>query len=127
MARIVKDVARVEDLAEQLRASALQLSGYLAALFPEGSETPGRAATPQQMSGLLGELIRTGQRLRDAADLEDPAMAVALATYRQQVERLRDRLPAIRQALVEERSRIERERARLHSASQWARSSQQTL
>lgn len=127
MLETIEGVASFEGLAEALRESTRRLADWMAALFPEGSPLSAQPASPQQMSGLLAELMKTGQRLRQEAHLEDPALAVEVAAYRWQVERLRDRLPAIQRALVEERSRLEQERARLRSASEWARRSRETL
>ena len=91
-----------------------------------------RAATPQQMAGLLSELMRTGQWLRTLASekdptLDHPTLDQELNQYRKNVERLRALLPSIHSTLLEERARLEQERARVESAAEWASCSRQTL
>jgi hypothetical protein len=87
--------------------------------------------TPEQMAGLLSELMRAGEwlRTRPAADVgaEDAEMEERVREYRGHLERIRDLLPAIHRQLLAERSRLEAERARIESASAWAQSSRQTL
>ena len=85
------------------------------------------AATPQQMAGLLSELMRAGEWLRALPREKNPALEQELSVYRKNVERLRELLPSIQQALLAQRARLEQERARVESAAEWARSSRQTL
>ena len=86
-----------------------------------------RVATPQQMAGLLSELMRAGQWLRGLPKESDAALEKELLTYRTLVERLRGLLPAIHSTLLQERARIEQERERVRSAAEWAQGSRQTL
>lgn len=86
-----------------------------------------RAATPQQMSGLLSELMRAGQWLRTLPSDRGPALEQELITYRKNVEHLRLVLPSIHNTLLRERARLEQERARVQSAAAWATGSRQTL
>jgi len=86
-----------------------------------------RPANPQQMSGLLSELMRAGVTLRSLPPNRNLALQKELNEYRELVERLRDMLPAIHEGLLRERARLEDERNRLVSASQWAEASRQTL
>lgn len=86
-----------------------------------------RAATPQQMAGLLSELMRAGQWLRALPSDRGPALEQELNSYRTNVERLRTVLPSIHTMLLRERSRLEQERARVHMAAAWATGSRQTL
>jgi len=79
------------------------------------------------MSGLLSELMRAGEWLRELPPDRDSALEQELSAYRRNVERLRDLLPAIHSALLAERARLESERARMTSAAAWARGSRQTL
>jgi hypothetical protein len=86
-----------------------------------------RAATPQQMAGLLSELMRAGQWLRTLPGDRSPALEQELGAYRKNVERLRAVLPSIHTTLLRERARLEQERARVQSAATWASASRQTL
>jgi hypothetical protein len=86
--------------------------------------------TPEQMGTLLSDLLAAGASLRAQPLPEagyDRELENELAEYRRQVERLRDLLPSIHRTLLAERARIERQRSRLQSASEWARTSRQTL
>ncbi len=87
-----------------------------------------RVATPRQMAGLLAELMRAGQCLRELPGEEDrdPALAIEVNQYRKNVERLRDLMPSIHGALLRERARLEQERARVESAAEWMRRSRET-
>lgn len=87
-------------------------------------------ASPEQMAGLLSELLRAGTWLR-AEPLPTPGadadLNLELERYRGNVERLRDLLPTIQTQLLAERARLEAQRARVQSAAQWARASRQAL
>jgi hypothetical protein len=121
------------DMVQDLHEANSRLSFWLDSLVscPGEALTQARAATPQQMAGLLSELMRAGQWLRalpgDKGKDKGAALEQELNEYRKNVERLRDLLPSIHAALLRERARIEQERARLQSAAAWARSSRQTL
>ncbi|MGB2606633.1 MAG: hypothetical protein ACLP00_18480 [Terracidiphilus sp.] len=87
-------------------------------------------ATPEQMAGLLSELLCAGAALRAEpipAKGNDPELDAELETYRGHVERLRDLLPSIHHQLLEERARIEGQRSRVQSVAAWARASRETL
>lgn len=115
-------------LAENLRETNSRLCFWLESLAPGQAQPPaGRAATPQQMNGLLSELMRAGEWLRHLPSEKDAALERELSAYRQNVERLRDLLPLIHSTLLRERARLEQERARIESAAEWARRSSQTL
>lgn len=113
-------------LTQDLRETNSRLCSCLDSLAPNHTQ-PSAPATPQQMAGLLSELMRAGQWLRALPADEDPALERELANYRKNVERLRDLLPTIHRALLAERARLEQERARVESAAEWARRSRQTL
>jgi hypothetical protein len=83
--------------------------------------------TPQQMSGLLSELLRAGEWLRARPEHPDAELEHELSEYRAQVERLRSLLPFIHRALLSERARLEQERERVSAAAEWAYGSRQTL
>jgi len=120
---------RSDELAHDLHEANGRLGILLDSLRPVPAEPafPVRAATPQQMSALLSELMRAGQWLRALPESSDAALEQELSQYRTLVERLRDLLPSIHEALLEERARLERERDRVRSASEWAHGSRQTL
>lgn len=88
-----------------------------------------RVATPQQIATLLGELQRAGQWLRELPEEKDrdADLQQAIRRYRQEVERLRGVLPGIHAALLTERARLEQERRRVSCATEWMRTSRQTL
>lgn len=88
---------------------------------------PGPVTTPQQMAGLLSELMRAGAQLRALPDEKQSELETELSEYRLIVERLRMFLPMIQSALLQEKSRLEKERSRLRGAAEWAGRSQQTL
>ena len=90
-------------------------------------DLPARPATPEQMNGLLSELMRAGERLRGLPAERNDALEHEMTRYRSQVERLHALLPSIHSGLLRERARLEQERERLNSAAQWARGSRQTL
>ena len=97
------------------------------ALEPNHPNTPPHAATPQQMAGLLSELMRAGQWLRALPADQGPALEQELGEYRKNVEHLHTALPSIHNTLLRERARLEQERARVASAAAWAGASRQTL
>jgi len=94
---------------------------------PAQPEAPNRVITPQQMAGLLSELMLAGEGLRAQPNVRDAALDQAMSEYRETVERLRALLPAIHSTLLRERARLEQERARVQAATEWAFGSRQTL
>ena len=86
-----------------------------------------RAATPQQMAGLLSQLMRAGQWLRTLPLDRGPDLERELNAYRKNVEHLRAVLPAIHSTLLRERARLEQERSQVQTAAAWAAGSRQTL
>jgi hypothetical protein len=133
MERLMPLLAHTE-LAQTLVETNTRLRFWLDSLTPEAAPsvtppcvTPARAATPQQMAGLLSELMRVGQWLRTLPTERDATLEQELSQYRKNVERLRVVLPSIHGALLRERGRLEQERARVAAAAEWARRSRQTL
>jgi len=120
---------RAELQAQNMRETNSRLLFWLESLAAAPVEpSPGvRAATPQQICGILSELMRAGGWLRELPAEKHAVLERELSEYRKNVERLRDLLPTIHSALLEERARLERERSRVKAAAEWARSSQQTL
>jgi hypothetical protein len=118
-----------DTLARNLHETNARLSLWLDSLMADSaSASPQpRAASPQQMAGLLAELMRAGEWLRSLPAARDEAVELELSEYRKHVERLRNLLPTIHGALLRERGRLEQERARVESAAAWARGSRQTL
>lgn len=118
------------ELAQTIRETNARLRFWLDGLAPDPAQPgppPGSAASPQQMAGLLSEMMRAGQWLRALPGDKDALLAEELSEYRKNVERLRAVLPSIHGALLRERARLEQERARVESAAAWASGSRQTL
>jgi hypothetical protein len=90
-------------------------------------------ATPDQMAGLLSELLRAGSWLSAEPlpamgnDENDGELNLELVRYRTNVERLRDLMPSIHRQLLLERAHLEAQRSRVQSAAHWARASRQAL
>jgi hypothetical protein len=113
-------------LAQNLHETNHRLGFWLESLVPD--HEPPAAATPQQMAGLLSELLRAGEWLRTGLPQErDPELEAELGIYRQNVEHLRELLPSIQKLLLHEKARLEAGRAQVESATEWARSSRRTL
>jgi hypothetical protein len=115
-------------LLHNLRETNSRLSFWLDSIFGESGQPA--VATPEQMAGLLSELLRAGSWLRAEplpANDADPELNVELELYRSNVERLREILPSIHNQLLMERARLEAQRARVQSAAEWARASRQAL
>ena len=117
------------ELAETLHEINFRLRILLNSVAPDPDHpnTQPRAATPQQMAGLLSELMRAGQWLRALPTDQGPALEQELGEYRKNVEHLHTALPSIHNTLLRERARLEQERARVASAAAWAGASRQTL
>ena len=113
-------------LAQDLHETKARLHFWLDSLVPE--PTHPLVATPEQITGLLSELLRAGQWLRAGLpQARDRELQAEIDEYRRNVERLRDLLPSIHDQLLRERARLEAERARVASAAQWAEGSRQSL
>ncbi|HUA16186.1 MAG TPA: hypothetical protein VMG31_12890 [Verrucomicrobiae bacterium] len=112
-------------LAQNLRETNARLDFLLDSLVLDAGQT--RAASPRQMAGLLAELMRAGQWLRQLPGSPDPELQRELDEYRRKVERLKAMMPQIHSALLHDRARLEQERARVQSAAAWAERSRETL
>jgi hypothetical protein len=112
---------------DDLHETNRRLRVWLDSLLPAAADGPPVVASPQQMNGLLSELMRAGICLRASSERRDAELEQEANEYRGQVERLRALLPAIHAALLAERARLEQERDRVQSAAEWARASRQTL
>jgi len=113
-------------LAQNLQQSSDRLRFWMDCLFPDhgGPIT----ATPEQMVGLLSELLRAGEWLRAGLPQEkNSQLQAALDEYRRNMERLRELLPSIHRQLLSERARLEGARVQVESAVEWARGTHQTL
>ncbi len=115
--------------AQELYEINARLERWLAALSPPCTNTGARlrTATPEQLNGLLSDLVQVGGRLRQLLSEPDTRIEHELTKYRANMIRLRDLLPAIRRTLLEERSRLETEQERGRSVAQWALRSRQTF
>lgn len=111
---------------EALRNINRRLRTLLDTVAPENVEPV--PATPEQLAGLLTELLQAGDLLRqprvEAHTLE---MDGEINSYRKNVERLRDIVPIMQTRLLAERARLEAERTHLESAAAWARANRKTL
>ena len=116
-----------QQIAHDLHESSNTIRRVLHELLPQASENTPHAATPQQMSDLLSQLMLAGQRLHALPAQRDGKLEQEISEYRQEVERLRSLLPSIQVSLLAERARLERERERLNGAAAWAQASLQTL
>jgi hypothetical protein len=118
-----------DPVAENIHECNLRLGARLDSLIPDRTSPASqpRAVTPQQMSELLSELMRAGEWLRSLPRERSAEVALELGDYRKNVERLRGLMPSIHATLLQERARLEQERGRVQSATEWARSSRQTL
>ncbi len=95
-----------------------------------GRQEQAAVVTPDQMAGLLAELLKAGEGLRAEPIPEqgvDSELDDELQKYRRNVERLQRMLPAIHSQLLVERARLEFQRARVQAAAEWARASRRTL
>lgn len=117
------------DLVQELHETNRRVRLWLESLSSASTEAGVQPcpATPEQMNGLLAELMRAGTWLRELPENRNAALAQEVAEYRKQIEQLRGLLLSIHDALLRERARLEQERNRLASAGQWARGSRQTL
>jgi hypothetical protein len=113
---------------QNMRETNRRMSDWLDSLSPKPGEP--MVATPEQIGGILSELSRTGAWLRSEplpTRTNDPELRAALNQYQKHVERLRDLLPFIHRQLLTERARLEAQRVQVHSVTEWARASRQTL
>jgi hypothetical protein len=111
---------------ETLRETNQRLNFWLESLLPDHGEPV--VATPQQMMGLLSELLRAGEWLRTGLPADrDPELEMELEVYRNHVKRLHRLLPSIHSRLLQEKARLESERSRVEASAQWARASRQTF
>ena len=116
---------------KNLRDTNRRLRFWLDQMVPGDGQM---VVTPEHMAALLSELLRAGAELRaePVADrvadrANDPELDAELATYRGNVERLRELMPLIHGGLLAERARLEAQRERVRSAAEWARASRQTF
>jgi hypothetical protein len=123
MERVMSSL-RLEQFTQNLRQTNEHLRDLLENLGP-GQAHP---ATPQLICSLLSELRQAGEWLRTRLPEErDLQLRAEWDEYRRNLERLRDRMPAIHSYLLAERARLETQRVRIESAVEWAQGSRQTL
>jgi hypothetical protein len=115
------------EIDHSLREINLRLKFRLDALGADAGRPPTAIAGPRQIASLLSELMQAGTWLRRLPNRNAPELRDELNAYRQNVERLRDLLPAIHEGLLRERARLEQERTRIASAAEWVRRSRETL
>jgi hypothetical protein len=115
-------------LIHKLREANRRLSFWMDSMAADHDQPV--VATPEQMAGLLSELLRAGSWLSAEplpATGTDRDLNFELARYRANVERLRDLMPSIHRQLLSERAHLEAQRSRVQSASEWARASRQAF
>lgn len=115
-----------EEISKDLRRATCRIQEIIRALLPQGMGIPCAVASPQQMSDLLSELMRAGQRLR-TMPAGDPELQHEVWCYRKEVEHLQSVLPSIQSTLSAERDRLQQRRERVNAAAAWAQASRETL
>jgi len=99
------------------------------------------AIAPGELSGLLAQLLRGGECLRNltphsavVSPMDRPARDQGVAAleqetraYRNNLEKLRSSLPDLHARLLAERSRLANARTHLAAVAAWARASKKTL
>jgi hypothetical protein len=126
---MTQSILSASTVAGKLHEANARLDFWLRSLTDASTQEASKThvATPEEMSGLLSELMRVGTYLRSLPERSDSALLDEIAEYRKHVERLRDLLPSIHAGLLQERARLECERLRIESAAAWASRSQETL
>ncbi|MGB8061576.1 MAG: hypothetical protein WCF26_06765 [Candidatus Sulfotelmatobacter sp.] len=125
MERLMLDLTQGQ-FTENLRQTNRRLRFCLQGLAPDQAHPT--SPTPQLISELLSELLRSGAWLRRGLPApQGPQLRAELVEYRRNLECLQDRMPAIHSHLLAERARLEAERTRIESAVEWAQGSRQTL
>ncbi len=81
----------------------------------------------EQISTLISELQQSERVLRLRLGCSDTVLDQEIAEYRNQVERLRDLLPVLSEMLRGEQVRLKQQSERMRAASDWIRSSNQTV
>jgi hypothetical protein len=115
----------VPELLQRLNQANQTLSKVLALLTNGGSGQV--AITPDDLAGMLAELLRVGEWLKDRRIREnDSEVAWAIREYRGHLELLGMLMPSLHAQLLTERARLEAERSHLEAASAWAGTSRDT-
>ena len=99
------------------------------------------AIAPGELSGLLAELLRGGECIRNLAahsavilpmdrparDQEAATLEQEMREYRNNLEKLRSFLPDLHARLLAEKARLENAQTHLAAVAAWARASKRTL
>lgn len=111
------------------------LRAALARFRPE--QTRSSEITAGDLSGVLAELLRAGECLRNlpshntpstpATAQETAALAGETSTYRDNLEKLKRFLPDLHARLLAEKARLETAQTHVAAASAWARASGKML
>jgi hypothetical protein len=87
--------------------------------------------TPQDFSGILGQLLRAAECLSRLPATSDAVGAIEIEEesleYRSNLEKLKLFLPDLHGRLLAERARLESAQSHVAAAASWARSSKKTL
>ena len=115
------------DMLETLRQVNDNLASALIRLSPEQKHCS--AIRPQDLSNLLGEVLRAAECLQCLPANSEVAAALRQQSleYRGNLEKLSHFLPQLHKNLLAEKSRLETAQANLTSAAAWAQASQKTL
>jgi F0F1-type ATP synthase alpha subunit len=123
------------DALQTLRQVNDSLRAALARFRPE--QTLSSKITAGDLSGVLAELLRAGECLRNLAAQNQPSTsataeeAAALAeetrAYQANLEKLKRFLPDLHARLLAEKARLETAQTHVAAASAWARASGKTL
>jgi hypothetical protein len=115
----------MRSLEQTLREANLQIRQVLSALAnPEAGPI---AVDADLLVHLLTRLQEAGERLGSELPGDGQAPTVEVDTYYENLEQLREVLPALHARLLAERTQLERERRHLRAASGWAQASKETL
>jgi hypothetical protein len=112
---------------ENLRLTNDRVRGLLNRL--QRAEDTGALVKRQDFDSLLGEVTQAAAWLRQLSpqSANDVELAREISDYRNSLEHLQRRLPAIRSRLLAEKVRLEGTRCHLKAALAWADASQGTL
>jgi O-succinylbenzoate synthase len=108
-----------------LREANLQIQQVLRALaHPVAGPI---AVDADMLVHLLARLQEAGEKLAGAPPRDGGVYTAELDAYRDNLQQLREVLPALHVRLLAERAQLEQERRHLGAASRWAQASKETL
>jgi hypothetical protein len=113
--------------AGELRIANRNLRAGLARLLPEPNGSS--PLHPEDLSGLLAELLRAADCLRGIppGSIPDVQLEKDVSEYRNIVEQLAQMLPRVHGRLLTEKARLEIAQAHVAATAAWAQASSRTL